>query len=563
MDEAAIEKAGTTAIKPLLDKTTKVKDAKSWLAAMSELQRAGVRVGWRVAARPDAKNSVVNVTLLDTDGLGLPDRDYYLKPEMKDKLDAYKVHVAKMLALAGWPAAKAEAGAADVLAIETELAKLTKARVDRRDADAMYNPTDAKALAKDVKSIDWKRYFEALGAAPSDKLVVTTPKFFAALDELRVRIAPARWASYLTYHLVQRSAFRLPKPFDDEAFELEKAITGVAEKQARYKRCIEATTEALGELLGKQYVAARFPPAAKHTAIELYSAVTKVLGEDLAQLDWMSDATKQLALAKLGKIAQRVGYPDKWRAYDFEVKRDDFAGNALRASAFEFHRVLAKSGKPVDRAEWDMQAFEVNAYYSASNNDTSLPAGILQTPFFALDRSTAANLGGIGMVIGHELTHGFDDQGAKFDADGNLKNWWQPVDKEKFEAKGKCVAEMYDTFEAAPKAFVNGKLTLGEDIADLGGVKMAFRAYRALRENAAKRTVADGFDEDQQFFIAVGQVWCSQDRPAELQRRLTVDTHAPPNFRVYGALRNLPDFARAFKCRAGTPMRPENTCSVW
>jgi putative endopeptidase len=465
-----------------------------------------------------------------------------------------------MLALAGIP--KPEGAAADVVAVETELAKLTKTAVEKRDVPAAYNPVDLKGLGKLTRSINWKAYFKALSITPSKTIVVGTPKFFRALDGLRTRLKPSQWASYFTYHVLADTSFALPKAYDDEQFELTKLLTGQPSKAERSKRCVDATQDALGELLGQQYAAKYFPPAAKQAASLLVDAVFKVMGEQLGKLDWMSEPTRKTAQDKLAKVVRMIGYPDKPRAYDFDVKRGDFAGNELRASAFETHRVLAKAGKPVDRGEWQMYAYTVNAYYEPTENNTALPAGILQPPYFGDKRGTAANLGGIGMVIGHELTHGFDDQGAQFDADGNLENWWQPDDKAKFDAKAQCVADQYSTFEAAPRAFVNGKLTLGEDIADLGGVKMAFRAYRTLRAGG-KPVVAEGFTEDQQFFIAVAQAWCNKDRPAEIQRRLTVDPHAPPKFRVYGALRNLPEFAQAFSCAAGTPMNPAKRCSVW
>ncbi|MGE5185333.1 MAG: M13 family metallopeptidase [Acidobacteriota bacterium] len=565
MDTAAIDKAGTTGIKPMLDKINKVRDARSWQAALDALHEVGINVMWSIGSGADLKDSMMTVTELDSGGLGLPDRDYYVKPEFKDKVEAYRAHVAKMLVLAGKvkDGKPAETAAGDVLAIETELAKVTKTGVEKRDPAAAYNPTDDKGLAKQVKSFDWKTYWKALGFTPSKKLVIGTPKFFAAIDGLRAKFKPAQWQSYFTYHLVEEASFALPKAFDDESFELKKALTGQPQQAERYKRCIESAESALGELLGQQYVAKYFPAQAKQTATQLVEALLQALGEDLSSLDWMSDATKALAQQKRAKIVRMIGYPDKWRTYDFDVKRDTFAANELRASAFEQHRQLAKSGKPVDRSEWQMNAYTVNAYYEPTANNTALPAGILQPPFFGQDRSVAANLGGIGMVIGHELTHGFDDQGAQFDADGNLKNWWTPEDKQKFDAKTTCVADQYSTFEALPKQFVNGKLTLGEDIADLGGVKLAFKAYRSLRAGAPKQYVADGFTEDQQFFIAVGQAWCDKDRPEEIQRRLTVDPHAPPKFRVYGALRNLPEFAKAFSCAAGTPMAPAKTCAVW
>ncbi len=563
MDEPALERAGTTAIKPLLDRAAKVKDARTWAAMVVELHKAGIWAVWGADAAADLKESVQNITYLDPAGLGLPDRDYYVKPEFKDKVDAYRLHVARMLTLAGTPGPKADAAAIDVLAIETEIAKLTKTATEKRDVPASYNPTDLKALGKQTKSVDWKAYWKAIGISPSKKIVVGTPRFFANLDKLRARFKGPQWASYFTFHLLEATAFALPKPFDDEAFELRKVLTGVETQLARSKRCIEATQTGLGELVGEQYIAKHFPATAKQTATALVDALVRAMGEELGRLDWMSPTTKQIAQAKLAKIVRMVGYPDTWRTYTFDVKRDDFAGNHLRATSFEIRRRLGKSGKPVDRSQWLKNAQDVNAYYDPTANNTALLAGILQPPFFGQDRSVAANLGGIGMVIGHELTHGFDDQGAQFDADGNLKNWWQKEDAAKFEAKAICVADQYSTFEAGPKLFINGKLTLGENIADLGGVKMAFQAYRALRKDAAKIYVADGYNEDQQFFIAVGQAWCSKDRLAETQRRLTVDPHAPPKFRVYGSLRNLKEFSEAFSCTPGTPMNPAKSCSVW
>ncbi len=561
MDEQTIEATGLGSLQPVLDKTTKVKDAKSWLAAVAELHKVGNWVVWGEVAFADLKDSKTNVTYLDVDGLGLPDRDYYLQPELKDKLDAYTVHVGRLLALAT-PNAKPEALAADVIAIETEIAKLTKTAVEKRDIPALYNPTDAKKLATQVK-IDWKAYAKAVGHDYSKKIIVATPKFFAQLDKLRARFKFPQWANYFTYHALAKNAFALPKAYDNEVFELAKVLTGVEQPMERTKRCVTATQQALGELLGQQYVAKYFPGSSKQTATMLVDAIMKAMGEQIARLDWMSDATKQTAQGKLAKVVRMIGYPDKWRIYDFDVKREDFAGNRNRALAFETRRVLVRAGKPVDRTEWQMNTYDVNAYYDPTANNTALPAGILQAPFFGQDRGIAANLGGIGMVIGHELTHGFDDQGAQFDADGNLVKWWGAEDYAKFEERGTCVVDQYSTFEALPKLFVQGKLTLGENIADMGGVKMAFQAYRALRKDAAKVFVADGFTEDQQFFLGVAQAWCSKDRAAEIQRRLTTDPHSPPKFRVYGSLRNLREFSEAFKCAAGTPMNPAKTCSVW
>jgi putative endopeptidase len=560
MDEAAVERAGTSAFAPLLAKTRGVKDARTWLAAVVELHKLGIDVVWNHHVFADFKNSTTNLTYLDAGGLGLPDRDYYVKLDFRDKLDGYRAQIGKLLALVPGPG---KLDPADVVAIETEIARLTKTAVEQRDVPAAYNPTDVKALGRQVRSVDWPAYWKGLGAAPSGKIVLGTPRFFAALDKLRAKFKPAQWASYFTYHLVSGLAFAMPRPIDDAAFELTRLLTGVEKQRERGKRCIDYTTAALGELLGQAYVASYFPASSKQGASKLVDALVRAMTEDITGLDWMADATKQLALAKLDKIVRMVGYPERWKTYDFDVKRDDFAGNALRAAAFEVHRELAKAGKPVDRGEWRMNAFQVDAYYNPSANNTALPAGILQPPFFGQDRAIAVNLGGIGMVIGHELTHGFDDQGAQFDAAGNLVNWWQKADLAKFGDKGKCVADQYSGFEVLPRKFIQGQLTLGENIADLGGVKMAFRAYRALRKDAAKLYTADGFSEDQQFFLAVGQAWCARERPAETERRLTIDPHSPHKFRVFGALRNLPEFAEAFRCVAGTPMRPARTCSVW
>jgi len=521
LDDAGIERAGTTALKPLLAKTTGVKDAATWLAALTELHKARVPAVWSVHAVPDLKDATTFVTTLDVAGGEVPD----------------KQSVAKLLAPVA-PAAKAD----DVVAIETELGKLARTAAEKRDVAGAYNPTDQKNLAKQLK-IDWKAYWKAMAFDPSARIVLATPRV-AALDKLRTRFKPPQWSAYFTYKLVATYAFALPKAFDGQ------------------RKCVDATRDALGELLGQQYTARFFPAAAKQTAVTEVDALVKALVDTVGGLDWMTPATKQVATAKLGKLVRMVGYPDKWRVYDFDVKRDDFAGNALRAAAFDARRDLARSGKPVDRADWQMDTYAVNAFYTASANSAVLPAGILQAPFFSgSPERVAANLGGIGMVFGHELTHAIDEQGGQFDADGNLKPWWQKEDRAAFAQRTQCIADAYSQLEAMPKAFINGKLTAAEDVADIGGVTIAFRAYRALHKDPPK--LADGFTEDQQFFIAVGQAWCAKDKPEELARRLAGDPHAPPKFRVYGALRNLKEFADAFQCPAGTPMHPAKVCTIW
>jgi putative endopeptidase len=511
---------------------------------------------------PDAKDSTTNVLHLDAAELELPTRDYYLEPAFEAKLAAYRIHIAKMLALVGMPAAKTARAAADVIDIETAIAKLSKSRTERRDLVAAYSPIDAKELSALVKSVDWPAYWSALGVTPSEKIVLVEPAYFAQLDALRAQFTPAQWASYFTYHAVSWQSFSLGKATDDEDFELQKVLWGVTAEPERSKRCVDETVRALGELLGRQYVETYFPASSKQQATKLVAAIAAAVGNDIADVDWMSAATKTAAAAKLAGLVRMVGYPDRWRASDFLVRRDDFGGNELRASAFNYRRLLARTGEPVDRSEWSMNAFAVNAYYDSATNRTALPAGFLQPPYFAPQRSISVNFGGLGWYIGHELTHAFDDQGAKFDVSGNLDDWWQPADKVAFEAKAACVADQYSTFEVSPGQSVNGRLTLGEDIADLGGVKAAFRAYRTVRKDA-KPTVADGFTEDQQFFVAVAQDQCTKERPETMQRSLATDTHAPPRFRVDGALRNLPAFGEAFHCARGAPMNPIARCQVW
>ena len=563
MNQPLIEKKSMASFTPLLAKTTAVKNAKTWFAALTELHKAGIWVVWSASVDADLKASTKNIMYLDSAGLGLPDRDYYFDDNFKAKVESYREHVQRMLALTGLTADQAKAGATNVVALETALAKITKTGVARRDVPAMYNPLDRKTLASTITSVDWKAYFKALGVEPGPTVVLTSPVFFAALDGLRKTFPPAAWASYFSYHLLNQAAFALPQRFDDEAFALAQTLSGVKTQRERYKRCIDSTQGALDQLVGQAFVDHYFAGTSKARAAEMIDAIVDVMGEKIGQLDWMTVPTKAIAQAKLKKVARMIGYPDKWRTYNFTIKPDDFFGNRVRAAQAETKRQLSRAGKPVDRNDWLMGAYEVNAYYNPSANNTALPAGILQPPFFGQDRSVAANLGGISMVIGHELTHGFDDQGSQFDADGNLQNWWSAADLKNFTDKGTCVADQYASFEVLPKQFINGRLTLGENIADLGGVKMAYGALQKLRGKASEVIVADGFTEPQQFFLGVGQAWCSSSRTADAERRLKTDVHSPPKHRIYGALRNLPEFARAFSCAPGTPMNPAKICSIW
>jgi putative endopeptidase len=557
LDEAAVEQAGLAALRPALAKIQAVKDARSWLAALIELHKLGVFAVFEHQVLPDLKDAKTHVAYLDASGLTLPDRSYYLDPARKDAVDALQQHAARVLALAGAPG-----DPADVVALETELAKLTRTAAEQRDLAALYNPTDARGLARQARSIDWPAYLRGVGAS-GKKLIVATPALFAGLDRLRAQYKPARWSAYFTVQLLDHFAFALPAAFDAEAFALARQLTGVERPRDRASRCVDATARALPDLLAQPYLARTLVGSVRDDATRIVDAVVAAVAAQLAAADWLSDATRQLAAAKLARITRMVGFPERWRTYDFEVRRGDFTGNAVRAAAAATRRAVARAGKPVDRGEWHMAAFDVGAYYNPSVNHLVVPASLLQRPLFGPDRAVAANLGGLGELIGHELIHAFDDHGAQYDADGTWKPWWPPADAARLRDRAQCVVDQYATFEALPRQRISGTLTLGENVADLGGVKAAFAAYRALRKGAAKTYVADGYSEDQQFFLAVGQASCQRDRPGEAQRRLQVDPHAPAKFRVYGALRNLPEFAEAFHCAAGTPMRPAKPCAVW
>lgn len=561
MDEPGAERTALASLAPVLGKA-RITNLRGWMPAIAKLHEHGIWVVWRSETAADLKDAANHALYLDTAGLGL-DRDLYLDPRAKPQLDAYRAYVARLLALGGTPVAKADAAAADVIAIETELARVARTANDGSDERKLYNPVDVKTLARQARGVDWKAYWKLFGVTPAKQVIVKAPRLFAGLDRLRAKFRPAQWTSYFTFHVLDDTALALGKPGAEALFEREKITAAIEKAPARSKRCIAATQAALGDLLARQYVGKYVPGQAKQTATALATAVAAALADQLARVDWMSPPTRDTALAKLQRVVRQIGFPERWRSYDLEVRRDDLAGNLLRARAFETRRSLARWGKPVDRGEWQLPAYAIEPYYDHRSNTATLPAGVLQPPFFGPDRAVAANLGGVGALFGRELAKGFDDLGGQFDGDGNLRPWWTKDDLAKFDARAKCVETQYAQYEALPKGFVDGKLTLAENIADHTGVVLAFKAYRALRKDAPKVYVADGYTEDQQFFIAVGQAWCTRDRPAELAKRLVSDPHAPPKFRVYGSLRNMKEFTEAFACAPGTPMNPAKSCSVW
>jgi putative endopeptidase len=562
MDEGAADALGAKPIAPLLAKAASVKDKAGVVRVATELHATGIWPIFDVSPQQDPDDASRWIAALDQGGLGLPDRDYYLKDDADtQKLRSfYQGHVERMLALAGLAPAAAKQGAADVLSIETELAKVSKTRVERRDPKGMYNRSDAAKLAQLAPAFDWAAYFKRVGAAKASAVNVTAPHFFEGVQALVNSVKPSAWQAYFAWHIARSTARTLSNAFVDESFQLEQALTGQAEQKARWRRCVDATDDALGDLLGQAYVESSFAGESKAFAASMVGAISTAFSHELDTLSWMDDTTRARAHDKLGAMAYLIGYPAKWKTYEYEITPKAYAANALRSRAFERARELAKVGNPVDREEWQMSPPTVNAYYDPQRNHMVFPAGILQPPFYDVKFAVPVNLGAIGMVVGHELTHGFDDEGSQYDAKGNLVNWWEPAVNQRFKEKTGCVSRQYSAYEPQPGLKLNGDLTLGENIADMGGVKLAFKAYRALREPVKERVVAEGFSEDQQFFLAIGQAWCTKYRPEFERMMVKTNPHSPAQFRVKGPLVDMPEFAQAFSC---SPPQPENTCSVW
>ena len=464
MDEAAADKAGALPIRTLLDKASQVKDKKGLSSLVTELHAVGITPLFDTSPTQDADDATHWMANLDQNGLGLPDRDYYLRDDEGSKklLVTYREHVTRMLFLAGFAEKRAAAAAADVLALETQLAKISKTKVERRDPKGMFNRVNRTGVAKLTPAFDWDGYFRGVGFPAIQQISVTAPKFFEGLQTLIETTKPAVWQSYLAWQIVHETSSLLSKPFVDERFRMQQALTGQPELPPRWRRCVHATDDSLGDLLAQPYVKDHFPGDSKQSAQTMVSAISAAMGADLDALDWMDVETRRRAHDKLASLAYLVGYPEKWKAYDFPVDPKAYATNALHSRNYELKRALTKVGKPVDRSEWLMTAPTVNAYYDPQRNQMVFPAGIMQPPFYGINQGLAVNAGAIGMVVGHELTHGFDDEGSQFDAKGNLASWWTPGASEKFKAKIACVDKQYSAYEALPGLHVNGALTLGE-----------------------------------------------------------------------------------------------------
>jgi putative endopeptidase len=567
MDEAAVEASGFDGLRDELRRIHDLSDKAELPALFAHLSRLRVRIPWELDIGPDEHDATRNVAHLEQSDLGLPDRDYYLKDDAHFRAirTAYREHIVKLLALAGEPAPETSAEA--IIALETALARLQWTRVDNRDPIKTYNKRDIAALPALTTSDDWPSYLAAGGVgAEIHTLIVAQPSYFDAIGGILREVPLTTWQAYLAYNLLSAYAPYLSAPFAAEDFAFEQhTLRGVPEIQPRWKRAVSLVDRSFSFALGKLYVARSFPPQAKARADDMIANLMAAYRESISTLDWMSPETRRAALEKLAAIRPLIGYPERWRDYaTLAIRRDDLAGNVMRARRFNYDFWLAKLGREVDRDEWLTQPQTVNAYYSASRNVIMFPAGILQPPFFDAGADDAANYGGIGTVIGHEISHAFDDQGSRFDGAGNLRNWWTPEDRSRFDAKTSSLVAQYDAFSPLPGYHVNGALTLGENAADNAGLAIAERAYR-LSLGGCPAPDIDGYTGTQRLFISFAQIWQNKIRDAASIERLKVDPHSPGQFRANGTLRNQSAFDDAFAVKPGDAMYlpPEQRISLW
>jgi len=576
MDTAAIEKLGLEPVQGSWNRIAALKSTREIPALLVWLETRGTPDGFfQFGVSQDEKDSSKQIAEADQGGISLPDRDYYLvdSPHFAEIRAAYVEHIKKMFALAGDSPGEAANEAASVMEIETAMAKASMPRVDRRDPEKVYHIYSVDDFQKLTPEFDWKVYFGSVGIGRFDTLNVVAPDFFKGLNALLAGESLDAWKSYLRWQVLHGEATSLSSAFFDENFRFfGQILAGQKEPQPRWRQCTAATDRALGEAVGQDWVKQNFPPAAKQSMDNLVAALEKALADDMRDLPWMSDKTKTAAEEKLAMIRNKIGYPEKWRDYSsVKVDRGTFVENMKQANLFAIHYNFAKLGKPVDEKEWGMTPPTVNAYYSASFNDINFPAGILQPPFFDFKADPAVNFGGIGVVIGHEMTHGFDDEGSHFDGNGNMRELWTPADRKAFTERTDCLAHEYSGFLAAPArgdtaaAYVNGRLTLGENTADNGGLRIAYQALldALAAEHKSIDDKIDGFTEAQRYFIGFAQVWCENRTDAIARQRALTDPHSPGQWRVNGAVENFDAFGKAFGCKKGQPMLPENSCRVW
>ncbi len=573
-DEQKAETASLATLKEELKKVDGLEDQKAAAGLIAQLHLEGSSALFNFGADQDSKDATQVIGIADQGGMGLPDRDFYLKADRKAILEAYEQLVVNQLVHLGVAEKQAKADSKTVLRIETALAQAAMDKVERRDPYKVYHRIDRKGLVALAPSFSWDVYFAGLGTPGLQAINVVTPDFFKAVDVLvgpKAKLADLK--TYLRWHVLSGATATLGKAFVDEAFAFTSKITGQKEQQPRWKRCVNMTLGALSEAVGRSYVSRAFGKLSKPMALDMVQRVEAAFEANLATLPWMDEATKEKAKEKVHKMANKIGYTDSWRDYtSLEVGSGSLLKNQKAGQRFASLRELAKIGKPVDRTEHQMPPTLVNAQYNPTMNDMTFPAAILQPPFFSAESFGAANYGGIGMVVGHELTHGFDDEGRQFDGDGNLKDWWTKGSGEAYTKKAACVAKQYSSYEVlpaqdvdgklTPAQHINGELTLGENIADNGGLKMAFLAYQELRKDKAP-VLQGALTEDQQFFLAFGQSWCSNFRPEMLKLQAQTDPHSNSRFRVNGSVSNSPEFAAAFACKAGSKMAPVERCQVW
>ncbi|HYM59292.1 MAG TPA: M13 family metallopeptidase [Thermoanaerobaculia bacterium] len=569
MNETAIEAEGFASIQPELDRIAGLKDIAALQDEITRLHVRGVSPLFRFASTQDFKNSKMTIAVVGQGGLALPDRDYYLRddPKSKDIRAKYVGHVTKMLVLTGEDVSAAAAEAYSILALETKMAGASMPRVEQRNPENVYHITKVSDLNAMTPSFQWTRFLHDVGAPEIETLNLAQPNYIKEAGKLLTSEPLETWRAYLRWHTLNAAAATLPKAFADEEFAFNgRVLSGQKEQQERWKRCVRSADAAVGQLVGQEYVKRTFTPEAKKKALSLIDNLVVALRADIPTLSWMGPETKQAALTKLNAFARRIGYPDKWRDYSaLQITRSSYAANAIATREFAFARGVARINKPDDPNEWGFfTPATVNASYQPSRNDITFPAGILQPPFYDPNADDAYNYGGIGTVIGHEMTHGFDDQGAKFDPDGNLRDWWKPEDLKNFQGRAECIATEYSEFNVEPGLNINGKLVTGEAIADLGGLTLAYAAYEASLKGKPRQTL-DGFTPEQRFFLGFAQVWGENMAPEEAHRRALTDPHAQGPFRVNGTVSNMPAFKKAFACAETAKMVREESkrCAIW
>jgi endothelin-converting enzyme/putative endopeptidase len=568
MDEAAVNRRGVTAIKPQLDAIASVKSVRGLAPMVARLQLEDARgeLLFGPGSIQDPDNSEVQIANVDQGGLGLPDRDYYIKDDAKSKeiQERYVQYVQKVFALLGDSPNVAKVNADAVMRMETELAKASQTRTERRDPHKLMHKMTPADLAKLAPNFDWDGYWKAARPPAFHTVNVIAPAFFKQLNTSLGSQPLENWKNYLRFHIVNIYSLYLSDNFSNERFEFyQKYLRGAQEQQPRWKRCVQFTDRGLGEALGQAYVRQVFSPELKASTLKMVEGIEKAMELRINQLDWMSPTSKQQALTKLHAIRNKIGYPDHWRDYSTVViTPGDLAGNVRNATVFESMRQLNKIGQPVNHGEWQITPPTVDAYYDPQMNDINFPAGVLQPPLYDAKIDDAPNYGDTGGTIGHELTHAFDDEGSQFDAKGNLKNWWTADDQKKFEARTQCVDDQYSQYVVVDDVHLNGKLTLGENVADLGGEILAYIAWKDANKDRKLEPI-DGLTPEQRFFIGFAQWDCANERPEQLREWAVTNPHSPARHRINGVVVNMPEFQGAFSCKAGQPMVKEKVCKVW